>query len=155
MSLTSAMQSIVNDFKTTAARMFTGFPTGTTHSMCTMTKLYLIQGQVDTVSSAKCSWIQSHRSSHNASSNGCTCSLSSSPLTNCTRRLKKNPTWLCNETLSQCICKTRWKFDWKDSLSSDTLQFSVTLWSEHLLIDSNVVSILMHLCSAFWMTCTI
>lgn len=89
MSLTSAMQSIVNDFKTTAARMFTGFPTGTTHSMCTMTKLYLIQGQVDTVSSAKCSWIQSHRSSHNASSNGCTCSLSSSPLTNCSRRLKK------------------------------------------------------------------
>lgn len=76
-------------FQNQAARMFTCFPTGTTRNMCTVTKLNLIQGQVDTVCSAMCNWIQSHTSNHNASSNGCTSSLSISPLTNSTGRLKE------------------------------------------------------------------
>lgn len=48
-SLTSAMQSIINDSKATAARMLTCSPMGSTCSMCTTTRLNLVQGQDNTV----------------------------------------------------------------------------------------------------------
>lgn len=100
---------------------------------------------------------ESHSSSHNAWSNGCTSSLLIARLKGCARKQKKKTT-LRAHVIKLCLkkfSKTRLNFHCKDNLSSDTLLFLNTWWPEYLLITCNVISIPVHLCPAFWMPCSI
>lgn len=122
-SLTSAMQSIINDSKATAARTRTCFPMGSTCNMSTMTRLNLMHGQDDTVVVPR------------GGGQRATCQVTmhipmAAPApswllySKAVLESKKAPYVIMLWNLvSLHICKIRLNFHCKDNLSSDTLQF--------------------------------